>query len=572
MSDAPPIAVVAQRPPRNHPLAAALRATIERVARRPGVELRDDGTRGTAARAIWIGLEAPAESLAGYTVALLLDAPPPDADPAPPPLDAPTWAVPADAFGQPLDGLTRVHRLGSLLAAVIDRMQAAGAHLHPSTARPDQEPLWSTPGLGFALAASAHLSAPALRDNLARRLLSRAHAVVAAELDDGRAIALDAPTLPPALDPDALAAHLDTGVEPESLRRDALAAAERFSAEVRAATDRALALHGLAALAPLQRSLDRVRTDLTLPDPAPPAAPAPHDGALRATQARLARIPHALPGTTLLTLAWAAPAAALTGLALGPALDASVTGGGHALAATLGGAAFLALSGAARLATALRRALTRRARDDAQRDLDQARRAHEHHARRALAPALVRGARTWLASELDAERDRLAALERHSRRHLASAPAPLTPQPTDPTHATDLAVHDLAVDLRPAEALLDPRPEPLVQRLRHELAGDWRHALPTLLDPLETARELVGPQRAPPWLTRSDVAAALRPPLATALASLDRALGALVPHGLPARRLALLPAPFSSDELDLRADRILQSSRDAHVIICWRPS
>jgi hypothetical protein len=202
----------------------------------------------------------------------------------------------------------------------------------------------------------------------------------------------------------------------------------------------------------------------------------------------------------------------------------------------------------------------------ARRDYDAARALLAEEARRALAPSIPRGAGTWFASRLDAERERLAALERHVRALARTSAAGTTDD--RPSPAADNG--DVAVDVAPARALLDHAPEPLVQRVRAELGRSWRDALPTLLDLHGAARRLVGTPRVPPWVERRDVARALLPRLSDALAALARDQDQLVPRGLAVRRLALLPEPVAGEPPDIRVDRILPSSGEAHLVVAWR--
>jgi len=577
-----PIEVVLVPPARSHPLAGALRAIVERVARRPGVVLveapRDESVE-CGVRFV-VGLELAEEDLAGATLGMGLEV---IGD-----VMKPLWLVPASAFGQAIDAVERVQRLGSFLAACLD---LAGTAAGREVMRTDA--LWTTAGVTQVLAGTAHLSARALDEALARGLAAKAAVLLAASLEEGREWASDDWELPREVVVAEVIAEIQRGESGDELRERALAAAEGLAREVFAAVDQALATHGLGALIPLQAAIERLV--LRLRHEVEVAAPRtfgemPTLEAVRAAEVRVRAVPQALPGAMLLVFGWAAPSGALAGLALGPALAGgafgslagSIAGSGHALLALVGTAAFVGLAGLARGWSALRAKVARASLATAQADYDAARAAIALAEHEALGPEIVGRASTWLREQLTSERRRLTAIEAHVRslgRTIAAGEsglaAPIASGPRD---------IDAAVDLSAAKRLLDPAPEPLVQRVRGEIAAGWRDGLPTLLDLLGAARAVsFGPSlesgSGVPWVARSDLAQALTAPLARALASVEHGLARLVPRGLPVRRVTLLPAPFdrmagrSSDanELGVQTDAVVMSAGDAHLLVVWSP-
>jgi hypothetical protein len=268
-----------------------------------------------------------------------------------------------------------------------------------------------------------------------------------------------------------------------------------------------------------------------------------------------------MPGAMWLALGWAAPSGALAGLA-------APSSGGVAIAA--GSGLFLAFAGLARAWLGLRTTGSRRALAAAQGDYDAAQTALADARREAEGPELVRGALTWFREQVQQERQRLAAIETHVR---------LVARRDDGVGVRmAVGVGDQAVDLSAAKALLDPPPEPLVQRARAELGDAWRTSLPTLMDLPAAARGMSSqhePARKPaldqpPWAERSDVAQALTQPLRDALALVDEHLARRVPRGMPVRRLALVPTPFRASELDLKVDAHVVCRGDAHLLLAWR--
>jgi len=566
MTHVGPIEVVLLSPARAHPLGGALRAIVERVARRPGVRLIEQAEGSvlepvgpTSDVRFVVGLEVGSSaSTLPHTLALGLDA----SDAAP---TRPTWVVPASAFGQTIDGVERVQRLGSLLAACLDLASTGeGRELMRTDAT------WSTPGVMHALAGTAHLSAHALQEALARALARRTAALLATSLEEGREWAIDDWQLPAELDVASLIAAVRAGDAPDVLRAQALAAAEGLAQEVASSIDQALATHGLAALIPLQAALERLiqTTRATAPATAPLEA-APSDVAVRAAEARWAAQPRPLPGAMLLAFGWAAPSGALAGVALGPSITGamSLAGAGYALAAAAGTVAFVALAGLARLTLALRTRLLRDSLATARADYKTACAALERSQYEALGPEIASGALAWFRDRLQLERRRLTAVEAQVRSLGRSLDATLS-EPS--AHARDI---DAAVDLAAAKALLDPAPEPLVQRVRGEIGGPWRESLPTLIDLLGAARTVVATSTSrAPWVERSDLAKALTVPLAQALATVGRGLERRVAHGLPVRRTLLVPAPFLARELGVDGDIVVASGGDAHLLVSWRPS
>lgn len=546
-----PIAVEVDSPPKDHPLVGSFRTTIERVALRRGVVLFSEGA-GAAGDAPRVRVVLD-DDAAGLECALVLEIASSRA----------VWSIPHEAFGHRIDGLERVQRLGSLLAAVLDLATTPeGRRLLA------EDPIWTAPETTHALAGTAHLSVEALQEALTERLMARAAQLLVGELGEGRDWVFDDWALPPELDQAAIERELAAGRQADELREAALSAAEGLAREVSASVDQALATHGLAGLIPLQDAIARF-VELVAADPStsPTTTPTqPSDALVRAAEARLDSLPRPVPGGTLLSLAWAIPVGVLSAMALGPALEAPVAGSGHAFASLLGGAGFLALSSLAHGWSRLRRRFASNAVDTARDDYEAARARADSAERRALAPAIALAARSWFATALDAERARLVALEGHIRGFSRSLRIDDAGGRGSP--AADSG--DVAVDVSSAYALIDAAPEPLLQRVRAELAGPWRDALPTLLDLRRAARRLVGTPEHPPWVERSDVAEAVAPRLARALATLAGDQEQLVPRGLAVRRLALLPQPFGGYDLDLQVDRSLPSSREAHLIVAWR--
>ena len=540
MTTQAPIEVVLLTPPRMHPLASALRTTIERVASRPGVRLveRAEAPRERVAfdevrQRFVVGLEVGACD--GIAIGLSTND-----------REGPVWIVPEAVFDTTLDGLERIQRLGSALAAGIDLVSSdAGREWLRGDAL--------SQGVTQVLAGTAQLSADALHEALARRRAARAAALMVAALDEGRDWEIDDWALPAELDVAAVTAAARTE-SPEVLRQRALAAAEGLAREVAASVDQALATHGLAALVPLQGALDRLMARVT---PREIVAVQIKSEALPSTSAvddarrRLDALPRPLPGSMWLALGWAAPSGALVGLA-------APASGGVAIAA--GSGVFVALATLARGWQGLRTTWSRRTLEAAQADYDAAQSALADARREAQGPELVRGALTWFREQVQRERQRLAAVETHVR---------LVARRDDGVGVRmAVGAGDQAVDLSAAKALLDPAPEPLVQRARAELADEWRTSLPTLMDLTAAARGL-GSIRAP-WADRSDVAKALVQPLRDALALVDGHLARRVPRGMPARRLALVPTPFHASELDLKVDAHAACRGDAHLLLAWR--
>lgn len=570
-----PIEVVLLTPARTHPLAGTLRAIVERVARRPGVHLRErasgegDVEITRAEVRLVIGLELDAEPGA-CTLALGLEV----GGTSP---RGPLWVVPAVAFGRPIDGVERVQRLGSLLAACLDLASTLeGRELMRVDAA------FTTPGVTEALAGTAHLSAEALQEALARSLAARAAALLVASLEEGRAWAIDDWGLPSELTPAAIALAVQAGEAPEVLRARALGAAEGLAREVQASVDQALATHGLGALTPLQAAVERLgvcaRAALDGHALAPVADALPSDVAVRAAEVRVAGLPRALPGSMLLAFGWAAPSGALAGLALGPSVTTSVAGSGHALFAAAGTAAFMGVAGLARLWAASRARFMRGSLAAARADYQAACATIEVGRAAALGPEIARAALSWFLTFLHRERRRLSAIEAQVRSLGRSVEVGLTAPSAD--HRSRVSVRgesgreiDVAVDLSAAKKLLDPAPEPLVQRVRNEVAGAWRESLPTLLDLAGAARGLAAKSaRNAPWTERSDVAAALVGPLTQALATVAQGLERSVPRGLPVRRMTVLPAPFDAAEVGAASDGVLPCAGDAHLLVLWRPA
>lgn len=526
--------VVLVAPDAGDRLAALLRTIVERVAR--GVRLVERPAESIArardlAGAIVVGLEVPATG----RIALGLAARGGEGG------ESPVWLVPREAFGRTIDDVERVQRLGSLLAACLDLM-AAGAMLPKGTR--------------WVLAGSAHLSAEALREELARATARRAAATMQATLAEGAGFTLEPWELPAELAAPSVVAALARGDEPEIVRGRAMIAAERVSVEVAAAIDQALAAHGLAAVEPLVAALDALDARLVAPPDVVVIDRTPSPALVEAAEARLAKVPRALPGAGLLTLAWAIP----VGLVGGVVGSALIPERGHMLAAAGGTLLFLGAAGLARVASRIRRVLVTAERDRHRADCEEATARREQARRAALAPDLVRGALAWLSTAIGRERGRLVAIAEQVKRLEVA-------RPTSPAPASATTI-DIAVDLAPARELLDGSPERIAQRIRAELANDWRAELPTLCDVLGAARAAVG--SAPPWRVRSDVARALEAPVADALAILDRSLCGLVPRGLPVERVAVVPPPFEARTLAL--DGTWRSAGDAHLIVHWGTS
>ncbi len=321
---------------------------------------------------------------------------------------------------------------------------------------------------------------------------------------------------------------------------------------------------------PLQAALDRLvrrtRSEVEARAIADTIAQTtPSDVAVRAAEARLAALPKALPGAMLLALGWAAPSGALAGLALGPSVTASVAGSGYALFAAAGSATFLGFAGLARLWSAARTRLLRGSLAAARADFEAACATIERAHQEALGPEIARAALTWFRERMLTERRRLSAVEAQVRSLGRSIDAELSePVP-------GMREIDVAVDLSAAKRLLDPAPEPLVQRVRSEIAGGWRESLPTLLDLGGAAHGIAAKgARGAPWTERSDIAKALVEPLGRALAAVERGLERLVPRGLPVRRVAILPAPFEAAEVGVQGGPVLPGAGDAHLLVLWR--
>ncbi len=162
-----------------------------------------------------VGLEVGSD-LAGCTLGLVLDV---TGDPAR--ATAPIWAVPTVAFGQLIDEVERVQRLGSLLAACLDLASTPEGR---EAMRVDAA--FTVAGVTQVLAGTAHLSAAALQDALARALAARAAALLVASLEEGREWAIDDWELPSELAVASIVLAVQAGETPEVLRARALAAAE----------------------------------------------------------------------------------------------------------------------------------------------------------------------------------------------------------------------------------------------------------------------------------------------------------------------------------------------------------
>jgi len=367
--------------------------------------------------------------------------------------------------------------------------------------------------------------------------------------------------------------HADLAAIVSARHREALAAADTFTATVRRDTDRALTTHGVGAVAPLTRAFTRLASDLALRQaalaPPPTHAPAATSHALAAAEdayalalSSVSELPARLPAAAWRTTSHAPIFVALGALGLGPLLatqwpasSLAPYGGSWLLAGalTLG----LALLGATTASTVARLSRARResALQRAFEDRELARSNALDSALSAREAPILRPALNRIAETID---DLLASLTATTHAVTALAARASAPQ-------SALTDHTLASLLD----ALEPPVEPWLATIQSELAQHHNSpASPTLTDLEALVRSALSTTD---WRRRRDLADLLATPALDRLLALDAQVRHLVPSGEPALRIALLPTPLAPTRAqtpDILSDVTLAASRDdLHALV-----